>query len=88
MTKDWNCYVGAVAKTAEEARQIVIDKFHGLDDNPSIDSLVHTEQAEDPEEQPTFIFRFWADSSEQEEGDWLHDLYDLPELKNAPCEIA
>lgn len=78
-----NCYVGAVAVSEDEARTIVQEKFF----EPA-QKLVHMEPPTDPEELPTWIFEFWADSSEQEEGDYLHDLYTLPQLENMPCEIA
>ncbi len=85
-----NCYVGALAADEIAARQACVEEFHAASADEL--TLVHVEfnEGEEAEEFPgwaTFIFSFYADSSEQEEGDWLHDLYELPHLKNMPCEI-
>jgi hypothetical protein len=80
-----NCYVGTAAFSEQEAREICADAFHAASADELV--LVHVEQAEDAEECATFIFSFHADSSEQEEGEWLHDLYELAHLPNMPCEI-
>ncbi len=84
-----NCYIGALAADEQAARQACVEEFHAA---PDALTLVHVafNEGEEAEEFPgwaTFIFSFYADSSEQEEGDWLHDLYELPNLKNMPCEI-
>ena len=81
-----NCYVGCAARDENTARLVCIEEFFAASGDELV--LVHVAQAEDAEECPTFIFSFHADSSEQEEGDWLHDLYDLPNLPNMPCEIV
>jgi hypothetical protein len=86
-----NSYVGTVAMTETEAREICAQEFHLAGSGPGDLQLVHQEPPEDPdEEQPTWIFGIWADSSEQAEGDgdWLHDLYTLPNLPNLPIEIV
>jgi hypothetical protein len=84
-----NCYVGALAADEQAARQACVEEFYV---HPDSLTLVHIAQneGEEAEEFPgwaTYIFSTHADSSEQEEGDWLHDLYDLPALPNMPCEI-
>ena len=80
-----NCYVGTAATSEQEARDFCAAEFHAASGDELV--LVHVADAEDAEECSTYIFSFHADSSEQEEGDWLHDLYDLPQLANMPCEI-
>ena len=69
-----------------EARATCAETFHV---DAAALTLAHAEPAGDEEESQLciFIFAMHADSSEQKDGDWLHDLFILPHLKNMPCEI-